>query len=363
MEGEIKNLSQVILSVIFSLCYSYFFISKLKQGFLRFIFLLPVFFLFTILPLFLSSRFLRAVTAFFITWLANFKLLLFAFSDQGPLSSIQSKSLSIFIISASLPIRMKQNVNQNPSSDEPIKKKKKLPLNLGTEILASSILIGLTSNYREILHPKIVLVLYCCMVFLLVEILVALSSFIVRSLVGLELDPPSDEPYLSTSLQEFWGKRWNLTVTNTLRQTVYKPVRSICTIPLGKELAPLPAILAAFLVSGLMHELLFYYVTGANPTWEMTVFFVLHGVCVVLEFGLKRAILLMGWKNFDLGWFVLGPLTIGFVVITSFWLFFPPLVRNGADAMVLEEFKIFGELVNNQLMRFFSPILVRLNLS
>ncbi|KAI5683754.1 hypothetical protein M9H77_04982 [Catharanthus roseus] len=279
------------------------------------------------------------VTAFFITWLANFKLLLFAFSDQGPLSSIQSKSLSIFIISASLPIRMKQNVNQNPSSDEPIKKKKKLPLNLGTEILASSILIGLT------------------------KILVALSSFIVRSLVGLELDPPSDEPYLSTSLQEFWGKRWNLTVTNTLRQTVYKPVRSICTIPLGKELAPLPAILAAFLVSGLMHELLFYYVTGANPTWEMTVFFVLHGVCVVLEFGLKRAILLMGWKNFDLGWFVLGPLTIGFVVITSFWLFFPPLVRNGADAMVLEEFKIFGELVNNQLMRFFSPILVRLNLS
>ncbi|KAJ6429979.1 hypothetical protein OIU84_021400 [Salix udensis] len=72
----------------------------------------------------------------------------------------------------------------------------------------------------------------------------------------MELEPPSNEPYLSTSLQDFWGRRWNLMVTNLLRHTVYKPVRSSLGSLLG-QWAPLPAVAASFLVSGLMHELLF----------------------------------------------------------------------------------------------------------
>ncbi|KAL3508428.1 hypothetical protein ACH5RR_027829 [Cinchona calisaya] len=184
------------------------------------------------------------------------------------------------------------------------------------------------------------------MVFLLVDILVAFSSFVVRTIVGLELEPPSDEPYVSSSLQDFWGKRWNLTVTNTLRHTVYKPVRSVFAVLLGNQLAKAPAMLAVFLVSGLMHELLFYYVTRANPSWEMTLFFVLHGFCVVFELGIKIA--LRG--KLELPWFVSGPLTVGFVILTSFWLFFPPLIKSGADALVLEEFRTFAELLKSRLM-------------
>uniref|UniRef100_A0A2N9ISK3 Uncharacterized protein n=1 Tax=Fagus sylvatica TaxID=28930 RepID=A0A2N9ISK3_FAGSY len=30
------------------------------------------------------------------------------------------------------------------------------------------------------------------------------------ALVGVELEPQFDEPYLATSLQDFWGRRWNL---------------------------------------------------------------------------------------------------------------------------------------------------------
>ncbi|KAL3508429.1 hypothetical protein ACH5RR_027830 [Cinchona calisaya] len=165
-------------------------------------------------------------------------------------------------------------------------------------------------------------------------------------MVGLELEAPSDEPYVASSLQDFWGKRWNLTVTNTLRHTVYKPVRSVSAVFLGNQLAPLPAALATFLVSGLMHELLFYYVTRSKPTWEMTLFFILHGLCVVFEFGIK-----IGLKGkLELPWFVSGPLTVGFVILTSFWLFFPPVVRTGADALVLEEFRTFGEFLKGRLM-------------
>uniref|UniRef100_A0A5B7BKD6 Putative long-chain-alcohol O-fatty-acyltransferase 5 n=1 Tax=Davidia involucrata TaxID=16924 RepID=A0A5B7BKD6_DAVIN len=330
MEGEIKNLINVWLSVIASLCYCYFICSKVPKGKYRFISLLPIFYLFTILPLYLSYAFPISITAFFITWLANFKLLLFCF-DQGPLSWVPQKSLLLFIVTASLPIKIKQ---QNYKNDP---KPPKLPLNLGTESFLFSVLMGVLYSYRERIHQKIVLVVYCCLVFLLVDLLIALSSAMVRVLIGLELEPPSDEPYFATSLQDFWGRRWNLMVTNILRHTVYKPVRSASAALLGREWAPLPAVLAAFLVSGLMHELLFYYVTRATPTWEMTLFFVLHGVCVVVEFRVKRA-LTDRWR---LHWAVSGPLTVGFVMVTSFWLFFPPLTRNGADVRVIEEFQLF----------------------
>lgn len=354
MEEWIEKSISVWSSVIASLCYCYLISARIPKGFLRLISLLPIYYLFTILPLYISSAFFRAVSAFFFTWLTNFKLLLFAFG-QGPLSSDQSKSLHIFIASASLPIRTKQaNVNDPSFPSQPSASKKKLPfINLGTEVLASSVIIGLATRYRETVPPTILQSAYCCLIFLLVDVVVAFSSSVVRILVGLELEPPSDEPYVSTSLQEFWGKRWNLTVTNTLRHTVYKPVRSILAVPLGNQWAPLPAVLAAFLVSGLMHELLFYYVTRAKPSWEMTSFFVLHGICVVIEIRIKAV--LRG--RLELPWFISGPLTVGFVILTSFWLFFPPLINTGADKLVLEEFRIFGESVKGGLGTLSASIL------
>ncbi|CAK9165476.1 unnamed protein product [Ilex paraguariensis] len=356
MEGELKNLVTVWLSIIACLSYCYFISAKIPKGKCRLFSLLPIFYLFTIFPLYLTSAFNTAVTAFFITWLANFKLLLFAF-DLGPLSWDPPKSLPIFITIAALPIKIKQKRNYTSSqttqksplnsekSAEPTKKPTKLPLNLATESLAFTIFIGVLHNYKERIHEKLIFVVYCCLVFLLVDLLIAVSSALVRSLVGLELEAPSDEPYLSTSLQDFWGRRWNLIVTNTLRHTVYKPVRSLSAIFFGDNWAPLPAVLASFLVSGLMHELLFYYVTRASPSWETTSFFVLQGICVIAEFGLKKGLN----ERLRLPWFVSGPLTLGFVVSTSFWLFFPPLVKNGADVKVIEEFKFFVEYMKMNL--------------
>ncbi|KAK3032458.1 hypothetical protein RJ639_037271 [Escallonia herrerae] len=330
MEGEIKNLINVWSSIIASLCYSYFVSSSIPKGKYRLLSLLPIFYLFTILPLYLSSAFNTALITFFITWLANFKLLLFSFG-HGPLSWSKPKSLLLFISIASLPIKIKSDPSpQNQRSP------KKVPLNLATEILVFGILTTIWYDFKERIHPKLLLVLYCVLVFLMIDILIAFSNAIVRALVGLELEPPSNEPYLSTSLQDFWGRRWNLMVTNILRHTVYKPVRSTLVAFVGNDPAALlAAVLATFLVSGLMHELLFYNVTRAAPSWEMTWFFVIHGMCVAVEAAAKRA-LAGRWR---LPWFVAGPLTVGFVVATSFWLFFPPIVRNGADVKVMEEFR------------------------
>ena len=84
-----------------------------------------------------------------------------------------------------------------------------------------------------------------------------------------------------------------------------------------------------------MHELLFYHITRASPTWEVTCFFVLHGLCLAVEIGLKK------WLNgqWQLHWVVSGPLTVVFVVVTAMWLFFPPLIRAGATDAVVEEYK------------------------
>ncbi|XP_052178568.1 probable long-chain-alcohol O-fatty-acyltransferase 5 [Diospyros lotus] len=337
MEAETKSLIKVWLLIMASLCYCRFIASTFRPGKSRLFSLLPVFSLFALLPLRLSGAFSTSVTAFFITWLANFKLLLFSFG-LGPLSSHPPKPLPLFLATAALPIRAAAAA-ANPS------RSRKLLLNLPAEFLAFSILITALHDYREILHPKIVMLLYCCLVFLVVDILVAISNAVVRAVAGWELEPPSDEPYLATSLQDFWGRRWNLTVTNTLRHTVYIPVRSAAERVLGRQSAALPAILATFVVSGLMHELLFYYPTRTRPTWETTGFFVLHGVCVVAELGVKRA----ASGRWRLPEAVAVPLTLGFVLVTSFWLFFPPLMRSGADAMVIGEFGIFVDFLKRSL--------------
>lgn len=321
-----------------ALCYCRLISATLRKGKWRLICFAPVFYLFTILPLYISSAFITAVTAFFITWLATFKLLLLAF-DRGPLAAEPPISLPVFIAAAALPFRLK------PKSDAAApNKSKKLPLYLATEIPISAALISILYGKKENLHPFLVLTAYCCLVFLMIEILVELSSMLVRALLGMELEQPSDEPYLAASLGEFWGRRWNLTVNSILREAVFRPVRAAAAAVVGRDMAAVIGVVAAFVVSGLMHELLFWYVSRAAPSWEMTMFFVVHGVCVVAEFGVKGR-----KKRRPLPWFVTGPATVGFVIATSFWLFFPPLMRNGSDVRVVQELQFAGEFVMGKI--------------
>ncbi|CAK8538874.1 unnamed protein product [Lathyrus sativus] len=167
-------------------------------------------------------------------------------------------------------------------------------------------------------------------------------NILIHALFGIELESPSDEPYLSTSLSDFWGKRWNLMVTYILRHTVYIPVKILFSKTLlGPQWTSLFGIIVSFLVSGLMHELIFYYVTHVTPTWEVTCFFMLHGICVVVEVGVMKW---LGHK-WSVHWAISGPISVAFVVSTAAWLFFPPLLRDGADHRSIEEFKIFVECV------------------
>lgn len=92
------------------------------------------------------------------------------------------------------------------------------------------------------------------------------------------------DPPRSTSLAEFWGKRWNLAFSEMTAQAVHRPLRG--------RLGNARAVTAAFLFSGLLHELA---ISGpVNAGWGLpSLYFVLHAVGMVIE----RALTLEGWRG------------------------------------------------------------------
>ncbi|KAI7746509.1 hypothetical protein M8C21_026247 [Ambrosia artemisiifolia] len=290
MEGEVNNLIFVWATALASLFYCHTITNLIAPGKTRLLSFFPIFCLFFYLPLRLTSVHFTGTTSFFITWLATFKLLLFAF-DQGPLYSNPPLPVSKFILTACLPIKLRSDVDVYSNSKR----------NVG----------------------------------------LALVAYAARAVVGFQLEPQFNEPYLATSLQDFWGKRWNLMVTGILHPTVYLPVRSISGKFLTKKWGSFPAVMATFIVSGLMHELLFYYIGRLKPTWEVTWFFVIHGLLAGLEVVVKRE--LGGILHVPA--MVSGPLALVVVMATSFWLFFPPFLQSDTEVRSCKEFMAFLELV------------------
>nr|XP_043607052.1 probable long-chain-alcohol O-fatty-acyltransferase 5 [Erigeron canadensis] len=359
MESEAKNLVIYITSIITSLTYSYYISSKIPKGIYRFLSLIPIFYLFTILPLGFSFVFTTALSASFTTWLTNFKLIRFAF-DLDPSPFHPSQSLLQFITFTSLPIKLPDAINpttshknittqsrqkQDTENSETRHKDQLSILKLIIHIAIFAILANIVLNYGDnFISIHYVLVIYCVMLYLIIDIISVSISVLFFLLTGLELEQPSNDPYFATSLQDFWA-RWNLMVTNTLRHTIYKPVRIALS---GYKWAPLAGVVASFIVSGIMHELFLYQLSREPPTWEMTMFFVLHGICVVVEMVVKRMV--NGGRRLPP---VLGTvLTMGFVLATGFWLFFPPLIRSRVDVKIFQEYTSAVDFVKAKLFVF-----------
>ncbi|XVF26166.1 hypothetical protein REPUB_Repub13aG0275900 [Reevesia pubescens] len=348
--GEINNFMKLWLSIIISLCYCYSIGKIFPKGTVRLLCLLPVISLFIFIPLNISSIHLGATTALFITWLANFKLLLFAIG-KGPLSS-SSLSLPRFLAVACFPIKIQQNPSAKshlnghnkeiPGSTKPKKGYLQTPLNYAIKIVLFALLLRVY-DYSEYIHPTIILFLYYYHMYFCLEIILAMVAAVVRTLLGLELEQQFNEPYLSTSLQDFWGRRWNIMVTSILRVTVYEPVLNMGASFVGRKWAQILAVFGTFVVSGVMHELIFFYLGRVKPTWEITWFFLLHGTCLMGEITLKKAF----GDKWRLPRVVSTPLTLGFLELTGLWLFFPQLLRCRAYERAIEEYAALGAFLKN----------------
>jgi hypothetical protein len=87
-------------------------------------------------------------------------------------------------------------------------------------------------------------------------------------------------PLRSQNLGEFWAKRWNLAFSEMTAIAVYRP--------LAAEAGRGPALLAAFALSGLLHEMAISVPVRAGFGLPL-LYFLLHGALVLVERARARA--------------------------------------------------------------------------
>ncbi|KAF5196779.1 Acyl-coa--sterol o-acyltransferase [Thalictrum thalictroides] len=294
-------------------------------------------------------------SALCIVWLANFKLVLFAFGKDDNISINPSIPLLDFILVIAFPIKIKAFQYNNTNKETPTSNTSrkcaafKLDSAFVINALLWSISIQLYVLYKAHLssmNPIVVHILYASRMVFGIQIQFASVAALSKLLTGKELEPQFNNPYLSTSLGNFWSKRWNLMVSKSLKSAIHEPTRSLFTPVLGRRWAIHPAILATFMVSGLMHELMPFYAGRTWPTWELTWFFIIHGFCVTIEVEIKKKASKNGWKLHPI---ISTPLTVGFVLATGTWLCYAELIHCGADVREIEEYVALVNYVKHRL--------------
>lgn len=124
--------------------------------------------------------------------------------------------------------------------------------------------------------------------------------------IGIPALPLMDRPFYAESLSDLWGRRWNRGFRDLVHRGWF--------VPLAARYGPDRAMLAVFLISGLIHELAITVPAGGG--WgRPTAYFLLQSLGLALErtrrgrwLGLGR-----GWR----GWlwtalFVIGPVNLLF---------------------------------------------------
>lgn len=75
----------------------------------------------------------------------------------------------------------------------------------------------------------------------------------------------------------------------------------------------------------------------------------LHGVCTATEMAVKRTEFV---RRYVVSPTVSRLLTVGFVVVTSGWLFFPQLIRSGVMERRASEMLLVIDFVKTQVFHF-----------
>jgi hypothetical protein len=293
----------VSLAVSAAALYSRAASSLLRPVLPRFAALLPVVMLFAAAPLaFTFSANVRGPAGFFLAWLGVFKLLLLA-AGHGPLEP--TLPILPFVFTALLPVKLRRRDGRPYEAGTEVSKAE--PVSLVASAAKHAALLQVY-QIKHRMHLYVRLALYGVHIYCFMDLLLPCTAAAGRVL-SMEIEPQFDRPYVASSLHDFWGRRWNLVVSAILRPLVYEPVRVRARA--GKAVAAL----CTFLVSGLTHEAMVYYINLQPPTGEAC------SLCAVWLRSCARATLLV----------------VVFVAVTAFWLFFPPLCRDGRDDMLLQE--------------------------
>lgn len=131
--------------------------------------------------------------------------------------------------------------------------------------------------------------------------------------VGIDARPLMKRPLASVSVTEFWGRRWNTAFRDFTHRFLFRPLNS--------WLGPRRAVIAGFVFSGIIHDLVISIPAGGGYGWP-TLFFAIQAMAIFLErsragqaMGLGR-----GWRGWLFAMLVLA--------LPAYGLFHPPFVTN-----------------------------------
>uniref|UniRef100_A0A7N0VBK9 Wax synthase domain-containing protein n=1 Tax=Kalanchoe fedtschenkoi TaxID=63787 RepID=A0A7N0VBK9_KALFE len=312
--------------LLLSLAHAHIFLNKVLlhgPSLVRLAAVIPTIYIFSVIPWSFPSALIRGLLSYFITWIASFKLLAFCFrrTTGGPrvIPTSTASSFLDFATIAIFPFKPNEAVKDNAARS------------IFWDVAPLAWLVTLLNLYILIIQRSQTTSNYHFSILLFYLAAVFSWQILVRFMTRYEVVPVFDKPYLATSLREFWGKRWNKYSSFMLRLTVYDPARTLLNRCVGITSARLTATLVTLAVSGVMHELMAYYITcGKKPTWEASWYFVLQGVSMWCESLLKYV-----WLRV-LRWRPIRPITSmllvdGFVVASFYLFIFKPISKSGQN--------------------------------
>lgn len=290
LDYELK-LAVVLLTMLTSSIWMRVVVAPLKQGHVRLAFTAPVLLTNIALPTLLWGQerttcgVTIAILGFTVSWVCSSKALAFAAFKSGPLVMVKRNgsenewSLLEFTLLYLLPILPKRmhtarnkNYSNSPTAtstnDSRVAALGRWILKLGATVYA---IHTVTSDTPPSIHVRDAL--YVVAVYSMLGVIMdgasALLLLVKKAGVPIRFDlgDSMNEPWASASVAEMWSRRWNLAAGNSLRTTVYDPiVQATRSKMLGSA--------AAFLMSGIVHELIFYSVMGAwTPNLKWLFFF------------------------------------------------------------------------------------------
>jgi len=83
-------------------------------------------------------------------------------------------------------------------------------------------------SFRAQLPWWVIYILYSAQIYITPSLIFDGVSLLASAALGIEIEPAFNKPFLSDSLTDFWGRRWNLLVSNLMRVAVYEPVLCFC---------------------------------------------------------------------------------------------------------------------------------------
>eukprot|EP01025_Chloroclados_australasicus_P025226 TRINITY_DN2521_c0_g1_i2.p1 TRINITY_DN2521_c0_g1~~TRINITY_DN2521_c0_g1_i2.p1 ORF type:complete len:317 (-),score=1.23 TRINITY_DN2521_c0_g1_i2:346-1296(-) len=293
-------------------------------------------------------------TSWLLLWITGFKILSIAV-DGGSAMMINMKKISLlnFLTMLHFPCYPVERSKK----EFPFYTRRGVGLShtqclykLVTRICLFILLTITLSRYDvEQLFGKIILhMLYVLYIMLAVDINTSIGILISQKILAQPLMWGYDAPWQSESISDFWKNRWNTPTAMLLQQTVYIPIRTIAIhlitsrengVKEKQVVKEYMAVIATFVVSGLMHQVALWFMCR-HLDMSMMLFFLFQPLLIYME----RVIFCNWHKQYGQSMIfrkVRKAATIICLFSLAHTLFFCGFERQKVDKLAIAEFQQF----------------------